>query len=328
MNIQSFQTSLPVLFLIFNRPEIASETFAVIKDVKPKELFIACDGPRADKLGEDELVRKTRNAIEKMIDWDCDIKRLYREDNLGCQRSVSGSIDWFFKNVEKGVILEDDCLASPSFFRYCEELLDRYEDDFRVMSINGTCLTPSDDPNFNGESYCFSRYSSSWGWATWANRWSLFDVKMSNYQKFKEKNIIKDLFDDFPRQNFWKEIFQDVYDGKINSWAYIWSYTCFINNGLSCAPRRNLVSNIGFGGEGTHTQNKGDKMAEIPIFDLDFPLKHPEFIVVNKKIDRYIEKNAQRATFFRVLFFSFLKKIGLFYLAKSVYIKMNNFLRK
>lgn len=314
---------MPILFLTFNRPEVALETFMEVKRVKPKQLFLASDGPRKEKRGEREKVIKTRELVENQIDWDCEVYKLYREKNLGCQKAVSGAIDWFFKNVERGIILEDDCVPHIDFFRFCENLLDKYEKNKKIMAINGTTFVTGKE-YFGESSYSFSRYAGSWGWATWRDRWESFDVKMSDFEIFLKENKIKNLFPDTARRIFWEDIFIRVYQGKIDSWAYIWLYTCLKNNGLACVPRNNLISNVGFGEEGTHTNDKNNMMANMKTFGLAFPLKHPEKIASNKKIDKYIEKCAQKIGLLRVIFFKLLRKVGLFDLLKNAYIKLSS----
>jgi len=276
----------PVLFLIFNRPDTTQKVFNAVKQAKPKQLFVAVDGPREDKEGEKEKCEKTRKIIEQ-VDWDCEVKTLFRDKNLGCKIAVSSAIDWFFENVEEGIILEDDCLPSQSFFWFCQELLKYYRDDRRIMIISGN--------NFQfgrtrGEgSYYFSKYAHIWGWATWKRAWKYFDVSMANFKMFKTENQINNIFRIKQQQKYWTKIFQLTYDGKINSWGYVWTYTCFTSNGLSVLPNVNLVSNIGFSKEALHTKDKNSIFSKMEAKEIT-KIIHPEFVLANQEADLLTSK--------------------------------------
>jgi hypothetical protein len=274
----------PVLFLIFNRPDTTEKVFKEIRKARPKKLFIASDGPRGDKNGEREIVERTRRMVLNMIDWDCEVKKFFRNKNLGCKYAVSGAIDWFFRNVEEGIILEDDCLPSQSFFWYCQELLKKYRTDERVMCISGNCFF--DKKRFNEFSYYFFSVPLVWGWATWKRAWGMYDVEMRGYKKFLEKGTIRDAFPNKMTEEYFKKIFDKTYDKKINTWDYQWSFACLSNNGLVCVPCENLISNIGFSEEATHTKNKPKNKDYIFYScDLKFPLIHPDFILKNKRLE-------------------------------------------
>lgn len=268
----------PILFLIFNRPDTTEKVFEKIKKQKPKYLYVAADGARHDKEGEAEKCIQTREIINK-IDWDCELKTLFRDKNLGCKVAVSSAINWFFEHVEEGIILEDDCLPSDSFFSYCEELLEKYRYDSRIMHISGE--NPL-DMAFNDKSYYFSKISHIWGWATWRRAWQKYDPEFENFDIFIQNNLIKDVFSEKHVQDYWNKIFTRVKEGKINTWDYQWTYALFVNNGLSINPNKNLISNIGFGVEGaTHTDSLA-KCANREIFEID-EVKHPVFTLPNKQ---------------------------------------------
>ena len=182
-----------VLFLIFNRPENTDKVFKKIKNVKPKKLYIAADGPRENNINDKVNCLKAREVINK-IDWNGEVKTLFRDKNLGCKLAVSSAIDWFFENEEMGIILEDDCLPDPSFFYFCQELLQKYKDDKRVMMISGfNYLLNSLEIR---ESYFFSNYYPIWGWATWRRAWKLYDNEMKNWDYFKENNNLVWIYKD------------------------------------------------------------------------------------------------------------------------------------
>jgi hypothetical protein len=269
----------PVLFLIYRRSDTAKKVFEEIKKARPKKLFIAADGP---KEGEEEKCQRARDIVMNNIDWECKVKTLFRDKNLGCKYAVSGAIDWFFHNVEEGIILEDDTLPNQSFFRFCEELLERYRDDERIMHISGY--------NHFGElknykySYVFSKYTPIWGWATWRRAWQFYDVNISTYPQFKEEGQIYNIFRTERERKHRIKILDKLYNNKIDTWDYQWNYCVRINNGLSIIPVKNLVSNLGLSGESTHT--KEDKRLSKNIKrEIDFPLRNSLFKLIDEKRD-------------------------------------------
>ena len=276
---KEFILTAPVLFLTFNRPEETKRVFEEIKKAKPKQLFIASDGPRESRPEEKIVITELRAHLLKNIDWRCKIKTLFRDKNFGCRKSVSGAIDWFFSHVEKGVILEDDCLPSQSFFRFCQELLERYKDDKRIMQISGT--------NVEGiskieESYFFSRTYNVWGWATWRRAWEHYDVNVKLWPKFKKEGWIRNFTDNFIERKQHILGMDNLYNGKTDTWDFQWSFCCMINNGLTIIPKKNLIKNIGFFGQGTHV-NPFEKKKSLNLFDLEFPLKENVFFVESKR---------------------------------------------
>jgi hypothetical protein len=276
----------PVLFLIFNRPDITQKVFNAIKKAKPKQLFMAADGPREGKEGEKEKCEQARKVIEQ-IDWDCEVKTLFRDKNLGCKVAESSAFDWFFENVKEGIMLEDDCLPDQSFFWFCQELLEYYRNDTRIMHISGNNFQFG---RVRGEgSYYFSKYPHIWGWATWRRAWKHYDVNMKNLEEFEKEAQINNVFNIKQQQKYWRKIFQSVYDGKIDTWDYQWAYTCFINNGLCVTPNINLVSNIGFGLDSTHTKDKDNIFSEMKVEEIN-EIIHPNFILADQEADFFTSK--------------------------------------
>ncbi|MCK5460339.1 glycosyltransferase family 2 protein [Candidatus Parcubacteria bacterium] len=278
--------TVPIAFIIFNRPDLTQKVFNEIRKAKPKQLFVIADGTKNDE--EWKLCNQARDIINQ-VDWDCEVSKNYSDKNLGCKMRVSSGIDWFFDNVEEGIILEDDCIPNQTFFKYCQELLKKYDDDARIMHITGTNLQFG--KKRGNASYYFSIYNHCWGWATWKRAWKHFDVEMKTFPEFKKQNGIKNIFNKKNEQKYWIDIFQKVYDEKINSWAYIWTYTCWLQKGITCLPNVNLISNIGFGQNSTHTNNKNHKAANITTKNLTLPLIHPEIISPNKKADKFTFDN-------------------------------------
>jgi hypothetical protein len=272
----SYRVTAPVLFLVFNRPETTKRVFDEIKKAKPTKLYVAADGPRnhTEKIKTD-IVKK---LILDNIDWKCKVKTILREKNLGCKEAVSSAISWFFKNEESGIILEDDCLPSPSFFRFCQELLERYKDDERIMQISGTNVVGKSDTL---KSYFFSKRISPWGWATWRRAWALYDKNLDRYEALRKSGEINEIDDPVFRGFLGWRTYRMLRSGKLDTWDFQWVVSCIHNNGLGIIPKNNLITNIGFI-MGTHTTNFNKNKA-IPRFNMDFPLRHNETIINNKK---------------------------------------------
>lgn len=267
-------TDKPVLFLLFNRPDLAARVFAEIRKAAPPRLYFSVDGPRPGRSEEAALVQQCRSLAEQ-VDWDCEVFTLFREENLGCGKAVSSGIEWFFEHEEDGIILEDDCLPAESFFPFVSALLDRYRDEERIMHVGGsnhqrgTKRTPAD--------YYFSRYEHVWGWGSWRRAWQKYDYEMATWRVSRDKAWLGSLFGD-PRRTggFWAGIFDEVKAGRIDTWDYQWRYTIWDHEGCAIIPEVNLISNIGFDERGTHTRDGASLDANRPLGSLRFPLSHPE----------------------------------------------------
>lgn len=300
----------PILFLIFNRPDTTMQVFEAIRKIKPEKLYVAADGPRISKINEVELCQETRDIIRN-IDWNCEVKTLFRDINLGCRKAVSSAINWFFENEEMGIILEDDCLPIRSFFLFCHELLEKYRYDKRVMMIGGVNFISEKTEHFQ-HSYFFSKYTLIWGWATWRRAWQYYDVNMNAWGKMRKNGNSEALLKQINSSSHWHKIFDLVYKNKINTWDYQWTFACWIQNGLSITPKVNLVSNIGFGTKSTHTSHKEDKRSNIGRVETSFPLIHPDFVFSNAMVDEFLDKNFVHVTIFQkiILKLSLLKFIN------------------
>ncbi|MBN9600218.1 MAG: hypothetical protein J0G28_11165 [Afipia sp.] len=278
----------PVLLLIFKRPDTTAEVLKAIRQAKPRVLYIAADGPRSTVVGEDAACRQAREAA-LAVDWDCDVQTLFRDENLGCRRSVSGALDWFFSHEEQGIILEDDCVPHPSFFAYCTDLLDRFRDDDRVMAISGNNFQPESDQLT--ESYYFSRYMHCWGWATWRRAWQRYDAEMTFWPEFRDRRELLQWSGGDPGfQEYWKSVFEACAAGQIDSWAYRFLLSCWENSGLTVLPAVNLVSNIGFGSAATHTNDEINAQANLPVREIGFPLSHPHRVARDIMRDAFEHK--------------------------------------
>ncbi|MCA9487688.1 MAG: hypothetical protein KC516_01865 [Nanoarchaeota archaeon] len=274
----------PVLFLVFNRLDTTKKVFEEIKKARPRVLFIAADGPRNES--ERKKTDQVRDYILKNVDWNCRLKTLFRERNLGCKIAVSSAIDWFFNNVERGIILEDDCLPQQSFFKYCEEILEKFKDNEKIMHIAGTNVEGiSEIP----ESYFFSRHFNVWGWASWKRAWEKYDVNIKIWPKVRKERLIRKYSRNY--LDYLENVrgLNNLYKGKLDTWDYQWAFTCIINNGFAVHPRKNQITNIGFTEQGTHT-NKSDKRKILKSYPLEFPLEDNSLINNSKRYEEYAAK--------------------------------------
>lgn len=258
-----------VLFLVFNRLNTTKQVFGAIREAKPPRLYVAADGARANKEGEVERVQAVRDFIMQNIDWDCEVKTLFREQNLGCKYAVSGAIKWFFENEEQGIILEDDCLPSQSFFWFCEDLLNLYKSDLSISLISGR----NDLGTYKSEEfdYFLTYRGFIWGWATWADRLTEFDVEIGSHSKpISMINLIR--MARTPMEFFFRLLtIKQIKSRKVNSWAYPLSLYNLLKKRRSIVPTKNLVVNLGFGHDATHTKAKKN---QIPVYSYSNKLKH------------------------------------------------------
>ena len=266
-----YKLKTPILFLIFNRRNTAEQVFEKIREQQPKYLYIAADGPRPNVPDDQENCRKTR-AIIDLIDWDCELKTLFRDENLGCRNNVSQAISWFFENVEEGIILEDDCLPDPSFFQFCEEMLEFYRHDTRIMHISGNNFQQGIQRGTG--SYYFSHIPHIWGWATWRRAWKYYDVNIASYGDVVLKNNHQ-LFHHRELMDYYKPAFYNVYAKGFNTWDSQWNYIINEQHALSILPNVNLISNIGFSPDALHTKQLDHPYNNLPCKAMEFPLKHP-----------------------------------------------------
>ncbi|AFZ36681.1 methyltransferase FkbM [Stanieria cyanosphaera PCC 7437] len=277
----------PVVLLIFNRPNTTEKVFETIRQAKPPKLLVVADGARSDRPGEVEKCHAARKIIDR-VDWDCQVLTNYSEVNLGCKVRVSSGLDWVFNQVEEAIILEDDCLPHPTFFRFCEELLDYYRDDRRIMVISGDNYQLG--RKRTNYSYYFSRYNHCWGWASWRRAWQHYNLEMKLWPQIRDDNWLQSIIEEPHTAKYWQKIFQNVYEDKINSWAFRWTFACWLQSGLTVLPNVNLVSNIGFGSESTHTTKAKNIFANLAVEEMDFPLQHPPFVIRDAQADRFTQK--------------------------------------
>lgn len=276
------QFNTPVLFLVFNRPEHTRRVFEAIRVARPPKLYVAADGPREGVPADSIKVKDVREYILSHIDWHCEVKTLFRSNNSGCKYAVSSAIDWFFDNEERGIVIEDDCLPNQSFFSFCEELLEKYKDESRIWHISGTNFQ---NRKTRGEaSYYFSALSSVWGWASWRRAWKYYDVEAGYAAK-------EDFLGRYWRGEslrYWETVLQKLRKREINTWDYQWNFALWANGGVAIVPNVNLVSNIGFGQDATHTRHPGAKANCMPSYELSQDnMVHPADLKIDGRADYY-----------------------------------------
>ena len=274
----------PVLFIVFNRPDLTALTFEAIRQAQPRMLYVAADGPR---VGRDEQSRcEETRRIATQVDWDCEVRTLFAETNLGCRRGVQAALDWFFSHEEEGIVLEDDCLPDPTFYPFVTELLDRYRDDDRVMMISGDYFAGDTFPRETD--YYFSRNSHIWGWATWRRAWQRFDAELEAWPAHRDTGWLVDLFDgEEASAAHWSEIFDAVHRGDVDTWDYSWTFSMWNAGGISIQPTVNLVTNLGFGPEATHTGDVNAWQSNLATVPMSFPLRHPSEVKTDAARDHW-----------------------------------------
>lgn len=286
----------PVVLIIYNRPDTTARVFDEIRRYEPAILYVVADGYKTGDANDEKKVENTRKLINN-VDWDCDVRLNYADANLGCRTRIQTGLDWVFNQSERAVILEDDCLPNQDFFAFCDEILSRYQNEPEIMHVSGSnYLFNQIEIEF---SYYFSIFNHCSGWATWSRAWKNFDPEIKSWPYLKETGFLFNLFDNDKSRTYWENAFQGVYEMQIDSWAYCWTLACWINNGLTVIPRQNLITNIGYGLNATHTKNARSRFAEIPTSSLSFPLAHPARIERNYYADKITEKMNYNRHFIR-----------------------------
>jgi hypothetical protein len=284
----------PILIIGFNRPAHLKVLIDRLREIAPTQIYVALDGSRPDREGEREKVAACRELIHN-IDWPCTVKTNFQETNLGCGLGVSTAITWFFEQVDRGIILEDDIIPDPSFFPYCTELLDRYAVDPSVFAISGCNFVPAEFQSRPVESFRFSQVPHIWGWATWKDRWQLYSLEISGW---RERLPVHKLWTksggNIPGTVYWAGTFELLARKEVDTWDGQLVYCSMVNNALTATSNVNLIQNIGFDGEATHTLEDRDELQ--PVRSMDFPLVFPTRVQVDSKADAWTRRNHFRAT--------------------------------
>ncbi len=295
------ELATPVVLVVFRRPDVTRRSLDVLRAVRPRRLFVVADGPRAGRAEEAAQVEAVRAMIEESVDWPCVLERRYAGRNLGLEANVELGLDWAFSRVDRAIVLEDDCIPDPTFFPFCEELLERYAAERRVWQISGDPHHVSEDL-FQGHSYDFSTWASVWGWATWADRWHAHRAEFARDhvgaadrvdQTPRTAPAVRDrpavphpdtLVTDAALRHFTHVAAET--NGDLRGWDHHWWVTIMARQGLSIMPAVTLVENDGYGEGATHTRAEKDPE---PAVAMTFPLRHPERVELNRDIERELE---------------------------------------
>ncbi len=276
----------PVVLILFNRPHLLKRVFQRVAEVEPERLFLIADGPRQANPNDVELCEQARRIVSE-ISWPAEVNVNFSQINLGCGRRISSGLDWVFARVPEAIILEDDCVPSPQFFPFCENLLERYRNDNRIGIISGDNFVA---PDINcRSSYYFSLYPHVWGWATWRRTWALVDFSLSGWPEARSAGMLSRILRRPETIRFWSAVFDDQYVHH-TAWANRLVFACLRNNLLNILPKQNLVSNIGWGDAGTHARDSQNPLANLPIGTIEFPLQHPSQFVPFQEADELTEQ--------------------------------------
>ena len=285
----------PVLVVGFNRPEFLKQVFDEVRRARPSQLFLALDYPR-DGRAEDVPGWEASKEVFENVDWPCDVKRNYAERNMGCRKRIESAISWALAQVDRVIVLEDDCVPAPDFFRFCAECLEKYKDDGRVGMVCGH----DEHPNvaklrLDGASYYFDRFTSIWGWATWRRAWAMHDPALAYWPQIRESQAFRDFFVDKPSIDLWKGHFEGVYSKGVDTWDTGLFLTAIKENWLSIHSKDKLVKNIGAGfssrcPSGNSSRKRKRSWIDAPCGTVEWPLVHPVTMQPNLDSERYARR--------------------------------------
>ncbi len=286
----------PILLIIFNRPDKVRRLIESLSIVRPKRIYISADGPRPGVKEDIEKCQASREAAQR-IDWPCEVYTNFKDENLGVDKGMEEAMTWFYSNVEEGIVCEDDCVPNPDFFRFCTTLLDRYRHNEKVMLISGTNF--QDGVKHGNGSYYFSHYPT-WGYAMWKRTWNKFDTNLDGLEFFIKNKKIDTILRDQRQKKYWVGFFKKIRDKKYNFTDTRLLFSIWNNNGLIVIPNSNLVKNIGFDNEATHSTFGGKErsLESSNIGDIIFN----DEIVANEEADNYFFKKIHKTSLFKIIY--------------------------
>jgi len=274
----------PVAIILYRRPRLVGELLNILQAHQPERVWLIADGPKQENREEAGLCLEARREAERGITWDCRVRKIYAEKNLGLRRNVEQGLDALFTEESEAIILEEDCHPTPDFFPFCEAMLERYRNEPKVAGVSGNCflpktVTPSAD-------YFFSRYLHIWGWATWARSWNAYDREKWSWPAREYREF-------FPHanrteENYWNRIFAGVSSGEINTWDYPWVSYFWKMGWVSITPAQNLVNNRGFGAEATHTKDRSVDVGIDREGPLPAPYRSPKHLGIDPDLDQQV----------------------------------------
>ena len=270
----------PVAIFIFNRPDLTERVFVEIRRARPVSLLVIADGPRK-RVASDRRKCGAARAAATAVDWPCTVRTNFSSTNLGCQKRMASGLDWVFRECRQAIVLEDDCLPHPDFFAFCDQMLRRYRDEPKVMQISGTNV--QEGQSRTRFSYYFSRYNHVWGWATWRRAWRLYDVKATGWEKTIWSKRYRKIFTGNAERRLWHNLFHEVTQGRVDTWDCQWFLTILRAGAFTITPDVNLISNLGFRRDATHTRLTRPGKPTAPLGNL----KNPSRIRWCKRADHW-----------------------------------------
>lgn len=282
------QFNVPILLTVYRRVDTTEKTLNAIRQVRPRQLFVIADGARN---AEEKIKCDAARAVVDQIDWECEVKKNFSEVNMNCGPRIASGLEWVFGQVDRAIILEDDCLPDESFFYYCQELLEKYKDNPKIMQIAGL-NTQQGNKKFNcPDSYYFSQVAQTWGWATWQRAFNTYEFFLESWEEIRKTDKLKKILPNYAVREYWSNLFDNIKDNKKardGTWDVQWFYNVLMHEGLVIAPKKNLITNIGFGEGAGSTVNVLDKNANMARYPMQFPLQHPARIEYNnRQADNY-----------------------------------------
>jgi glycosyltransferase involved in cell wall biosynthesis len=287
MSSPAFQT--PIVLCVYNRPHLARQVLEALRSARPSHMLLVADGPKRDDLVDCLKCEEVLDLFKDTLDWPVHVEWNVSSVNMGCRRRFTTGLAWAFDRVEEAIVLEDDCVPHPSFFKFCNALLEHYRSDPRVALISGSSFQVEAD-DFPA-SYFFSRYPLTWGWAGWRRTWELYDANIDAWERLRETPWLSELLADPVAIAYWRYMFDQVRRG-FNTWDYSMTFSCWRVGALAVHPFRNLVRNIGYGEDATHTRDQNSIFANMPTHEMPFPLVHPDRVQRTPACDEQIESVA------------------------------------
>ena len=283
------RTRSPVAMFVFARPDTTARVLDAVRRARPSRLLVIGEAPRRGDAEEEDRCAQVRGLIET-VDWDCEVSTDYAPEHLSMRERFETGLGWVFSEVPEAIVLEDDCVPDPSFFHFCDALLERYRDDERVMSIGGTNIQP--DTPTGPDSYYFSRYPAIWGWASWSRAWDSHDPGMTAWPELRDGGWVEREFSDPRAVGYWRHQFEQTFRGD-EAWDRAFLFAALAAGRLHAIPSVNLVSNVGFRADATHTgpEQRG-AMSHLQTSPMELPLRHPAEMRRNAEADAVTERVA------------------------------------
>lgn len=305
VSMAEYKCKTPVIFIFFNRPQTMVHVLGQIRKTKPDKLYLIADGPRNEE--EKSKTEKCRRIAKEMVDWECQVIQVYADKNMGCRDRVASGISYVLQREEKAIILEDDCVPNISFFRFMDEMLERYKGEDEVFLVSGrNNLGKYSEKDYD---YYFAHHGPNWGWGTWARSWKLYDINMTQWPKIRDKK--GGHLREWMGWKEWickKKVNEETYTGAVNTWDYQMIFSLQYHRKICIVPSVNLVRNIGIGVDATHSAGT-DEIAVVPAYEMKFPLRHPDKIKVYDKYDEAYSRQSFEKGFWKKNFFQIIKKV-------------------